>query len=51
MWLPEEIKGVSVSKGDRVSIGEDEKVLGRVNSEGRTLLSMHSVPLRHNGVD
>lgn len=32
----EEIKGVGAFKGDRVSVGEDEKVLGRDNREGST---------------
>lgn len=47
----EEIKGVSVSKGDRVSVGEDGKVLGGDNSEGSSLLGMYSMSLRHNGID
>lgn len=47
----EEIEEVSVFKGDRVSVREDEKILGGHNSEGSTLLGMYSIPLRHNGVD
>lgn len=47
----EEIKGVGVFKEDRVSVGEEEKVLGGDSSEGSTLLGRYSVLLRHNGVD
>lgn len=35
----------------KVSVGEEEKVLGGDSSEGSTLPGRYSVPLRHNGVD